>query len=234
MLHRPDSPDANGILLVDKPQGLTSHDIVNSIRRKFGFKKVGHAGTLDPMATGLLVMLIGRATKLSDKFLNDTKAYEGTLKLGITTDTADAMGSVVKEVRCDVGPDEVRSVMGRFLGEIEQVPPMFSAKKYKGKKLYQYARQGVDIAREPKRIRIDSLDIISLKLPEVSFVVACSKGTYIRQLAVDIGEALGTGAHLTALRRIRSGDFDIKRAVEFNFIDRMTRETLYEHLIACA
>ncbi|MDD5439666.1 MAG: tRNA pseudouridine(55) synthase TruB [Candidatus Omnitrophica bacterium] len=223
----------NGILLVDKPKGVTSHDVVDAIRRKFGFKKVGHAGTLDPLATGLLVILIGAATKLSDQFLNHDKAYEAHVRLGVITDTGDADGTVLEEMPCTVLPEDVRRVMAAFTGEIEQVPPMFSAKKYQGKKLYQYARRGVTVERKPAKVCIRAIEIVSIALPEVRFTVACSKGTYIRQLSVDIGRSLGCGGHLMALRRTRSGDLDVKNAFTLDAIIAMTDTTLHEHLITC-
>ncbi len=204
----------DGILIVDKPQGFTSHDVVDFIRKKFGFKKVGHAGTLDPMATGLLVILIGKYTKASNTFLNEDKEYDATLVLGATSDTGDAWGNIRpcpnsgKILRPDI-----ENVFNKFLGPIDQVPPSYSAKKFKGKKLYELARIGIELKLEPRRIFINSLQILNINIPEVSFKIICSKGTYVRQLCADIGASLGCGAYLSRLRRTRSGNFGIKNAV---------------------
>ena len=229
-LHMQKDTTTSGILLVDKPDGMTSHDIVNAIRWTFGFSKVGHAGTLDPMATGLLVLLIGKATKLSGNFLNDDKTYVTTLKLGMTTDTGDACGNMLKTFSCDVGEKDIVDIMDSFRGEIEQVPPMFSAKRHRGKKLYQYARKGIEVERKPRKI-IKKLDMVSFDLPDVSLKVCCSKGTYIRQLACDIGDALGCGAHLTSLRRVSSGPFSVQDAINFERLKNMTKESVNENII---
>jgi tRNA pseudouridine55 synthase len=223
--------EVSGILIVDKAKGMTSHDVVDFIRRRFALKKVGHAGTLDPNATGVLVMLIGKATKLSDKLLNEEKEYAATMKLGERTDTGDSEGKViaVKEVR--VTQEEVRSAAACFVGEIDQVPPMVSAKSVGGQRLYKLARKGIEVAREPKRITIKKIDVNKVELPYVEFDVVCGKGTYIRQLAEDIGEKLGCGAHLAELRRSRSGDFSVERSVPFEKLGKMTLEDLNEDLI---
>jgi len=222
----------SGILLIDKPGGMTSHDCVSLLRRKMGYDKVGHAGTLDPMATGLLVMLVGKATKLSNSFLNDDKAYSACLRLGITTDTLDAEGAVTAV--CDTIPDEkaVRDAVGAFKGEIMQMPPMYSAKKRDGKKLYEYARKGIEVERVPVKVFIKEINIVRCGPPDVCIDIICSKGTYVRQLADDIGKKLGCGAHLTMLRRTSSGRFNIRDAVTVEEIKNMTVPFVNARLLA--
>jgi len=207
--------DISGILLVDKPAGYTSHDIVAIVRKRFHVKKVGHAGTLDPGATGVLVLLLGKATKTSDEHLGREKEYTATMKLGEKTDTGDNLGNIVKTCAVNVKESDIAPVMREFLGEIYQMPPMFSAKKINGKKLYKLARKGVTVERKPRKIFIDELTADKIEIPFISFRVVCGKGTYIRQLAEDIGERLGCCAHLTELRRIRSGDFHISDCVNW-------------------
>lgn len=221
----------DGILLVDKPGGMTSHDIVDAIRKKFGFTKVGHAGTLDPMATGLLVVLIGKATKKSKNFTDDDKTYQATLVLGITTDTGDADGKILKKRLSDIDPEKISGVLKQFRGEIEQIPPMFSAKKHKGKKLYEYARRGIEIKREPRKVIIKKLEVLDIKNSELSLRVCCSKGTYIRQLAIDIGTSLGSGAHVSQLRRIKSGNFCVEESIKFDELNKATIKSIHESFI---
>lgn len=209
---------SDGVILIDKPQGPTSHDVVDFIRKEFGIRKAGHAGTLDPMATGLLIILLGSFTKKSAAFSNFDKAYEARLRLGISTDTADAEGTVTAKRdlnRFVGGADNIKDVFASFLGRIKQVPPMYSAKKIKGKKLYQLAREGKILKREPKEVTISAIEAVRTDLPYVDFFVKCSKGTYIRQLAHDIGEKIGCGAHLVFLRRTKIGQFDVEKAVPF-------------------
>lgn len=207
---------SEGILLVDKPAGITSHDVVDIIRRDSGIKKVGHAGTLDPMATGLLIMLLGSFTKRSIHFSGYDKEYEAALRLGAATDTGDKEGRVIWEKDLSLfeeGLKGLERVFESFKGDISQLPPMFSAKKIKGKKLYELARKGIVVKREPRTVSIKDIKILDISLPEVKFHVRCSKGTYIRQLAHDIGEKIGCGAHLTALRRTKIGPYCLKNAV---------------------
>ena len=222
--------DPAGILIVDKPKGVTSHDVVAIVRRHFQIKKVGHAGTLDPNATGVLVLLLGKATKLSETFLNQDKEYEAVMKLGEKTDSGDCEGKVLKVREVNVDEDELRKVVNSFQGEIEQVPPMFSAKKIGGKRLYKLARKGLEIKREPRKIHIKEIEIGDVNLPMVHLRVVCSKGTYIRQLADDIGEALGCGANLAELRRTRSGEFDLTKSVKFDALSKMDKEKFYENI----
>jgi len=222
----------DGILLVDKPQGFTSHDVINFIRKRFGVKKAGHAGTLDPMATGLLVVLIGNYTKRSNQFLNDDKEYEATMTIGATSDTGDAWGHVrphdnkAKEII----QKDIEDIFAGFVGAIDQAVPSYSAKKFKGKKLYELARKGIEVKLDPKRIVIHSLKITDVRLPEISFKTLCSKGTYIRQLCADIGNSLGCGAYLSRLRRTRSGNFEINEAISIEELKGMDAQSVKKRL----
>ncbi|MDP2921130.1 MAG: tRNA pseudouridine(55) synthase TruB [Candidatus Omnitrophota bacterium] len=198
----------DGILIVNKPAGITSHDVVNFIRRRFNLKRVGHAGTLDPMATGVLVMLLGKATKLSNTFLQDDKEYIAKLYFGKTTDTQDSSGRVIEEKDIQgIDMEDIKKALSDFRGEIYQIPPMVSAIKHKGKKLYQLARLGKTVDREPRKINISSIEILDFKFPELTFKVKCSKGTYVRTLCEDIGRSLGVPSHMSGLVRSASGDF---------------------------
>jgi len=222
----------NGILIVDKPKGMTSHDVVDFVRRRFALKKVGHAGSLDPIATGVLVLLLGTTTKLSAKIMGDDKTYDAILKCGIATDTLDAEGKIKEEKDINgLNEEKVKRVFSQFCGEQLQVPPAYSAVKHKGKPLYKLARRGVYIEKEPRRINIKELLVDEVKLPFVSFRVYCSKGTYIRKLCDDIGRRLGCGAHMTALRRLKSGEFEIENSVSVNELGRMRPEELQDKLI---
>jgi tRNA pseudouridine55 synthase len=204
----------SGVLLVDKPQTWTSHDVCQFIKKKFSFSKVGHAGTLDPNATGLLVVLLNAATKTAGTFLNDDKEYEGTVKLGVRTSTGDSDGKIIEEKSCqDVGAADVRALESVFRGALEQVPPMTSAVKKNGVRLYKLARQGKEISREPRAVMVHEFRIEGIELPCVRFFVKASKGFYVRTLAEDIGERLGCGGTLIALRRLKSGSFSIKDAI---------------------
>ncbi len=216
-----------GIVLVNKPKGITSHDVVDVARGRLGIRKIGHAGTLDPMATGLLILLVGKATKLSSRFSQFDKQYEATLHLGIRTDTADAEGKVIEEREVSVSESQIKEAFSKFVGEIEQVPPMVSAIRYKGKRLYELARKGIVVPRPPRRVTIYELKITEINLPYVSFVVTCSKGTYIRKLCEDIGELLGCGAHQCRLHRIRIGPFSVKEAIELEELDESSIRPIY-------
>lgn len=221
--------DPSGVLIVDKPVGMTSHDVVQKLRRAFGWRKVGHAGTLDPLASGVLVILVGKATRAQQRFLNDDKEYRGTMLLGVETDTHDADGEVVArhEGPCGISREALERVFAEFRGEIRQIPPMVSAVKHKGKPLYKYARKGQEIAREPRPIRILKLEVLGLDNDRVEFEVCCSKGTYVRTLAHDIGRKLGCGAHLRTLRRVRSGPFTEADARGLEEILSMRREEVF-------
>ncbi|MFH1552397.1 MAG: tRNA pseudouridine(55) synthase TruB [Candidatus Omnitrophota bacterium] len=223
--------DPFGILVVDKQKGMTSHDVVKMVRDRFAIKKVGHAGTLDPNATGVLVLLLGRATKLSGKFLNEDKEYEATMKLGEKTDSGDSDGKLISTKEVCSSEEKIRDTMAEFFGEIEQVPPMVSAKRVKGKRLYKLARKNIEVERQPQKIVIKKMKIFGIEPPFVRFGIVCSKGTYVRQLADDIGERLGCGAHLTELNRTRSGSFSIDMAVSFSELADMDRGTLDESIV---
>jgi tRNA pseudouridine55 synthase len=204
---------AEGLLLVDKPRGVTSHDVVDVVRRGLGTRKVGHAGTLDPMATGLLLIGVGRATRLL-RFLGGLpKTYEGTLRLGVETTTLDADGDVVREVEVHVSEADVAAAMRALVGESLQRPPAYSAVKVGGRKLYEAAREGEHLEAEPRSIRVDAFDLVSFDVPDVAFRVTCSGGTYVRVLAADVGAALSCVAHLTALRRTAIGPYEVDDAV---------------------
>jgi len=206
------SPAAEGLLLIDKPQGITSHDVVAIVRRTTRVKKVGHAGTLDPMATGLLVLGLGRATRLL-RFLGDLpKTYEGTLRLGVETDTLDGDGAVTRESAVAVTDDAVARAMTAKLGESSQRPPAFSAVKVGGRKLYDAARRGEMLRAEPRTVRVDRFDLVARNGVDADFVAVVSGGTYVRVLAADVGSALGCGAHLTRLRRTAIGSFAVEDA----------------------
>ena len=203
-----------GILIVNKPGGITSHDAVSFVRRKFNMRQVGHAGTLDPLATGVLVILLGPSTKLFDRFVVFDKSYRATLRLGLKTTTADIMGETIEQKSAQgIDQKKVEDVFKKFIGEIEQVPPMVSAVKHKGERLYKIARKGQQVERAPRKVRIDDLHVLSFTGGEVEFFVSCSKGTYVRQLAEDVGEILGCGACISQIERTRVGHFDIKDAV---------------------
>lgn len=221
----------DGILVVDKPQGMTSHDVVDFIRKKFAFKKVGHAGTLDPMATGVLVVLIGKFTKSSQTFISDDKEYEGELTLGAVSDTGDAWGKVEKTGK-DVAftSEEIKDAFNKFAGESEQFPPMYSAVKHNGRKLYELARKGLSVEVAPRKIVIKNIEVLQVFLPSISFRLTCSKGTYVRQIAIDIGKALGCGGHLSRLRRTRSGKFNITNAVTIDRIKQFNQVDLEKAL----
>ena len=204
---------AEGLLLVDKPKGVTSHDVVDVLRRGLASRKVGHAGTLDPMATGLLLIGVGRATRLL-RFLGGLpKTYEGSIRLGIEMTTLDADGDVVREAGVDVTETQVGDAMRALVGESLQRPPAYSAVKVGGRKLYEAAREGERLEAEPRPIRVDAFDLLSYEAPNVTFRVTCSGGTYVRVLASDVGAALSCGAHLIALRRTAIGPYSVDDAV---------------------
>jgi tRNA pseudouridine55 synthase len=201
-----------GLLLIDKPTGITSHDVVDAVRWAVGIRKVGHAGTLDPMATGLLLVGVARTTRLL-RFLADLpKTYEGTARLGIQTDTLDADGEIVGWADVLVAGGDVEEAFARLVGESMQTPPAYSAVKVNGRPLHRGAREGTPVQASPRPIRVDEFALTAFDLPDVEFRVTCSSGTYVRVLLADAGAALGCGAHLTALRRTRIGPFDVSEA----------------------
>lgn len=223
----------NGLLIIDKPQGITSHDVVRKVRRACRIRRVGHAGTLDPMATGLLLVAVGEATRIVEYLMEGEKTYRASLKLGEATDTQDATGSVTSASN-ELFPfdkDRIREVLNSFVGKQQQIPPMYSALKRDGVALYRLARQGLEVEREPRNIIISSLDLLDFDMPHVSFEVVSSKGTYVRTLCHDIGLKLGTFAHMTSLRRIRSGSFDLGDAVTLKEVEEAAPEELTEKLL---
>ena len=204
----------DGVLIVDKAPGMTSHDVVAIVRRALNTKKVGHCGTLDPLATGLLIVVIGRGTKIQDLLMSEDKEYVGTLKLGETTDSQDADGQVVETRPVpELSRERIDQAFAKFDGDFYQMPPMVSAIKMDGVPLYKLARQGKTVEREPRFVHIFAHEIKNVALPEIEFRVVCSKGFYVRTYAFDIGNDLGCGAHLKALRRTKSGKFNLDHAV---------------------
>ena len=210
----------NGILLIDKPVGKTSHDIIYAVRRALQMKRVGHAGTLDPMATGVLVVLVGKATKVSDFLLNKDKRYRAGILLGCETDSYDMDGTVIKRCEPNISEEQFKTVLYQFIGEQTQIPPMFSAIKQIGKKLYEMARTGIEVESKGRDITIYSLDLLSFNDSHAEVEVHCSKGTYIRSLAHDIGTKLGCGACLNSLKRCASGQFFIDDAVTLEQLEQ--------------
>ncbi|MBN2483679.1 MAG: tRNA pseudouridine(55) synthase TruB [Candidatus Omnitrophica bacterium] len=203
-----------GLILINKPKGITSHDVVDVIRKKFSIRKVGHAGTLDPQATGLLPILVGRYTKLFPQFVNFDKEYIGIMKLGEVTTTGDSEGEMISRSPWEhLGEDEIRDAFSKFHGEIEQIPPMVSALRVNGKRLYKLARRGIEVERKPRKINIYQLEIQRIDRPFIEFYVKCSKGTYIRKLAEDIGAELKCGAHVVSITRTAIGPFRLADAV---------------------
>lgn len=211
----------DGVLLLDKPIGASSNAALQRTKWLFNAAKAGHTGTLDPQATGLLLLCFGKATKFASALLDADKVYRATVRLGVTTETADAEGAVLETRSVEVSQAQVQQALLQFTGEIEQVPPMYSALKRDGKPLYEYARQGIELERPPRRVAIHELRLLSFGGDQFEIEVACSKGTYIRTLAADIGEALGCGAHLSALRRTRIGDFDVSDACSLDQLAQM-------------
>ena len=217
----------DGAILIDKPSGPTSHDVVDAIRRKFNIKKVGHCGTLDPAATGLLIIVLGRGTKLSERLMSDDKVYEGTIKFGETTDSYDADGEITSSLPVlPMTLEEINTAAGEFIGDIMQVPPMVSAIKKGGVPLYKLARKGIEVEREARLIHIYNFRFTSYEEPVGAFRLACTKGTYVRSVAHDLGQKLGCGAHLTSLRRSVSGKFDVSDAIPLDAVLRLTEKEL--------
>ena len=225
--------DPDGVLLVDKPAGVTSSDVVVAVRRMFRLRKVGHGGTLDPQATGLLVLLVGRGTKLSGAAMSGDKTYEGTLRLGAATTTQDAEGEVVSgSDPSGVTRERLEALVASdFVGDLFQTPPMVSAIKVDGVPLYRMARRGEEVAREPRLVHVYSFRIDDFGVPDTRFTVRCSKGTYVRTLCNDIGERLGCGGHLAALRRVRSGRFDVADAIPLDALRALPRADLPARLL---
>jgi len=222
----------DGALLIDKPAGPTSHDVVDAIRRRFRIKKVGHCGTLDPNATGLLLIVLGRGTRLSEKLMSDDKVYEGTARFGETTDSYDADGELTASL--PVPPltlDQLNEAGQTFVGDLMQTPPMVSAIKKNGVPLYKLARKGVEVPREPRLIHVYSFKFSAYQEPLGRFRVACTKGTYVRSLVHDLGQNLGCGAHLASLRRSVSGKYDVKDALGLEAVLQLSESQLITRVI---
>lgn len=218
--HAPDAPPWCGILNLDKPLRQTSHDVVATVRRMTRQRQVGHTGTLDPFATGVLVVCLGQATKVSQYLMNSPKVYRASVHLGISTTTHDLEGEVVDEQPVCISLLQIEATLWSFIGEIDQLPPMHSAIKYDGKPLYRLARQGVVIERQPRRVHITAISVVRWNSPILELEIDCGPGTYIRALARDLGEAWGCGAHLAALRRLRSGCFSIQDALTLTDLEQ--------------
>lgn len=224
--------ELDGVLLVDKPGDHTSHDVVARLRRKLNMKRIGHAGTLDPMATGLMILLIGKATKISQYLISLDKEYEGTVELGKVTDSQDADGEVLETRPVPpLGEADVKKAMSGFLGDQYQMPPMYSAIKIDGVPLYKNARKGVEVEREPRFIRVSSFELTGFALPRFDFRLRCSKGTYVRTIAHDLGQKLGCGAHLSALRRTATDKFNLSQALTLDQIEAMPLSEIEKRLI---
>jgi tRNA pseudouridine55 synthase len=222
----------DGALLIDKPAGPTSHDVVDAIRRHFNIKKVGHCGTLDPNATGLLIIVLGRGTKLSEKLMGDDKVYEGTIKFGESTDSYDVDGKLVASL--PVPPmtlDELNEAAAQYIGDLMQIPPMVSAVKKGGVPLYKLARKGIEVEREPRLVHIYNFRFTAYQEPLGQFRLACTKGTYVRSIAHELGQKLGCGAYLATLRRVTSGKFDSAQATPLDAILKLTPTELEKLVI---
>ncbi len=222
----------NALLILDKPQGLSSHSAVHRIRKITGEERVGHAGTLDPMATGVLLILLGSAARLSEWIVTHDKKYRATVKLGVETDTYDATGNVTTTRAVNVSKEEIAAALETFIGKQKQIPPAHSAIQIQGKRAYKLARQGVELEMQPRAIEIFSIENIAIENDLVAFDVHCGKGTYIRSLAHDLGAKLGAGAHLAALRRTASGNFSIEQSLTLEQTsEAMTRNDLERYLL---
>jgi tRNA pseudouridine55 synthase len=208
-----------GIIVMDKPADFTSFDVVAKLRGILHIKKIGHTGTLDPIATGVLVVCVGRATKLVSKLTAEEKIYEAGVLFGEKYDTGDITGKLIKNDSVVITEDDFRTACQQFVGDIDQIPPMYSAKKVNGKKLYEYAREGIEVEREPERIHIYSIELLGFDFPHAQIRVHCSKGTYIRTLIEDISETAGTVGTMESLRRTKNGDFSIEDAVTFEQLE---------------
>lgn len=223
----------DGLLIMDKPQGWTSHQLVQKVRRTLGIKKVGHAGTLDPFATGLLIFCLGKATKLSSFLATENKGYIGVMRLGIETDSYDLYGTVIRETKDFIlSEEEIKEVFSNFAGMIKQIPPALSAIKFKGRPLYYWTRRGIYVEPKEREVYIHKLELRQIEGNCISFEVLCSKGTYVRSLAHDIGKRLGVGAILVELRRIRSGNFHIQDAISLEeFFSLVARKEIDKRII---
>lgn len=221
--------------MIDKAPGMTSHDVVAIARRQLNMKKIGHCGTLDPMATGLLMLVINRATKIQDLLMSEDKTYVGTITLGATTSTQDKEGEIEEEKEVpELSADQIKEAFEFYKGNFEQIPPMVSAIKQNGVPLYKLARKGQVVERKPRAVFVTDYQATRVELPEIDFTVDCSKGFYVRTYAHDIGQRLGCGAHLSALRRTRSGKFTLERAVPVGVLKEASREDLVNSFVSLA
>ncbi len=222
----------DGILNVDKPPGVTSMEVVRRIKRASRMRKVGHGGTLDPMATGTVPICLGQATRLMEHLINHTKEYRGAIELGVETDTYDAVGTVVGRADASgITPDALERAILSFTGSILQVPPMYSALKWRGKRLYDLARSGIEVEREPRRVDVLSMDILDWSPPVVTLEITCGRGFYVRSLAHDLGEILGCGGHLKSLVRLRTGPFNVSDAIPLEEAERRFADGTWQELI---
>ena len=222
----------DGAIPIDKPAGPTSHDVVDAIRRHFNIKKVGHCGTLDPNATGLLLIVLGRGTKLSERLMSDDKVYEGTMKFGETTNSYDADGELVASLPVPaLTLEQLNELAASFVGDQMQTPPMVSAVKKAGVPLYKLARKGIEVEREPRLVHIYQFRFSSYQEPIGFFRLSCTKGTYVRSVAHELGQKLGCGAHMATLRRVTSGKFDVAQAIQFEEVLKLTPRELERHVI---
>jgi len=225
--------ELDGVLLIDKAPGMTSHDVVAIARRSLGTKKIGHCGTLDPLATGLLILTVGRGTKIQDLLMSEDKEYVGTMRLGETTTSQDADGEVLETRPVPtLAAADIEAAFAKFRGDFYQTPPMVSAIKIDGVPLYKLARKGREVERQPRFVHVYAAEVLALRLPDVDFRVACSKGFYVRTFAHDIGQELGCGAHLRSLRRTISGKFHAEGAVTVEELKSLPREELHARVLS--
>jgi tRNA pseudouridine55 synthase len=223
----------DGVLCVDKAPGMTSHDVVGIVRRSLGTKKVGHCGTLDPLATGLLLITVGRGTKIQDLLMSEDKEYLGTMKLGEATDSQDSDGEVVETKPVpELSTEQIDAAFAKYHGDFYQMPPMVSAIKKEGVPLYKLARQGKTVEREPRFVHVYAHKILEMRVPEIDFRVTCSKGFYVRTYAHDIGSELGCGAHLCSLRRTKSGRFSVEGAITIDELKTLPREEIEKRVLS--
>ena len=223
----------DGLLIFDKEKGITSHDLVYKVRKKLGIKKVGHTGTLDPMATGVLVISIGKGTKTSDYILSSDKVYEAKIKLGVLTDSYDITGKILEEEDVNFTEEEIKDALIKLTGKISQRPPIYSALKVKGKKLYEYAREGKDVEIKKRDVEIYKIELLDFNgKDEFTILTKVSKGTYIRSLANDLGRSLGTFGTLTELRRTRSGSFKIEDAIKVSDFEKLSLDEIKEKILS--
>ena len=213
--------EIDGVFLLDKPLGFSSNQALKKIQWLFNAKKAGHTGTLDPMATGLLPICLGEATKFSHRLLDAHKSYIATIQLGITTSTGDQEGEVISEKKVVLNEDQLKDTLKKFIGDMTQIPPMYSALKFEGKPLYEYAREGIEIERKSRQIKIFDIKLINIEKSIITIEVLCSKGTYIRTLAEDIGQTMGCGAHLKGLERTQTGNFQLSEALSIEALEAM-------------